>query len=390
MRRTRQLRMFPDVTSGDPRVAVDGMRLLAAASHDLRQPLQAIGLWIELLQERVQDADTRRVLDRVKDTARSAEQVVDGLLDIARLDLGAVSGETTDVVVDELLDHLESQFAPLALAKGLTLRVRPSSAVIRSDPALLERVLANFLSNAIRYTEHGSILLGCRRRRGRLSIQVLDTGPGIPTESLGDVFREFVQLRSTRSARPGGAGLGLSIASRIANLLGCPLDVASQPGRGSRFSIDVPLGTPLAATEPDRVPDDLDGVIRGAFVVYVEDDPAQREAMADLLENWGCHALIAESQDAALAGLEAHLRTPDLIICDYRLDGGPDGRRTLEAIRRQLGQAVSGLILSGERSDVLRASLAAGGIALLCKPVAPDVLRHRMAELLLRPILSAA
>ncbi len=390
MRRTRQIRMFPDVTSGDPRVAGNGMRLLAAASHDLRQPLQAIGLWIELLQERIDDADTRRVLDRVKDTARSAEQVVDGLLDIARLDLGAVSGEPTDVAINELFDHLASQFTPLARAKGLTLRVRTSSAVIRSDPALLERVLANFLSNAIRYTEHGSILLGCRRRHGRVSIQVLDTGPGIPNESLGDVFREFVQLRSARSARPGGAGLGLSIASRIADLLGCRLDVASELGRGSCFSIDVPLGESMAAPEPDRVPDDLDRVIRGAFVVYVEDDPAQREAMADLLANWGCHALIAESQDTALAGLEGHLRAPDLIICDYRLDGGPDGRRTLEAIGRQLGQTIPGLVLSGEKSDVLRAALAASGTALLCKPVSPDTLRRRMAELLLRPISSAA
>ena len=240
MGRAGRLRMFPDVASGDSNLTGDGMRLLAAASHDLRQPLQAIGLWIELLQERFVDADTRRILERVKDTARSAEQVVDGLLDIARLDLGAVPREPGDFAVRDLLDHLASQFTPLARAKGLTLRVRPCSAVIRSDPSLLERVLANFLSNAIRYTERGTILLGCRHRKDSLSLQVLDTGPGIPPDSLQDIFHEFVQLRSVQPSR--GAGLGLSIASRIADLLGTPLSVASEPGRGSCFSIDVPLG----------------------------------------------------------------------------------------------------------------------------------------------------
>ena len=386
----QRLRMFPDVIEGDARLADDGMRLLAAASHDLRQPLQAIGLWVELLKDRGADDETQRVLDRIKDTALCAEHVVDGLLDIARLDMGAVAIQAVDFPASDLLEHIASQFGPQARAKGLDLRVRPSSAIIRSDPALLERVLANFASNAIRYTDTGGVMLACRKRGDALSLEVWDTGPGIPEESREVIFREFVQLRGAGRTQTRGVGLGLSIAGRIADLLQHRLRVTSRVGRGSRFTIDVPSGVARVIPLPPQAPDAADQLIRGAFVVYVEDDPAQREAMAALLANWGCHTLIAESMDAALAALDKHLRSPDLVICDYRLDSGPDGRCTFEAIRRHAGTQIPGLILSGEKSEVLRAALAAGGTPLLCKPVPPDVLRRQMAGLLVRPISSVA
>lgn len=369
----------------------DGMRLLAAASHDLRQPLQAIGLWIELLQERALDGDTRRVLERVKETAHSAERVVEELLDVARLDLGAVTAQRADFAVNDLLESLASQFRPLARAKGLDLRVRRCACAVHSDPGLLERVLANFLCNAIRYTDSGAVLLGCRRRGDSIRFEVRDTGPGIPAKRRFDIFREFVQLRPAGADRRCGVGLGLSIASRIAGLLDHPVTVTSTVARGSCFAIDVPRGVlPPVAVDLAAPDDDAARAIRGAFVAYVEDDADQRDAMRDLLESWGCHAAIADSLRAADEDLATHLRTPDLLICDYRLDSGPDGLRTIEALRSRAGVHLPAILLTAEASGALAAAAAKGDVSLLRKPLPPDELRRRMAELLLRPISSAA
>lgn len=218
-------------------------RLLAAASHDLRQPLQTIGLWVELLQERVRDREVRSILRKIHEISRGAECVVDVLLDVAKLDLDVIGVQVTDFAAADLLERVATTFGLSARERRLALRVRTSSAIARSDPVLLERILFNFVGNAIRHSARGGVLVGCRVRKDSLSFEVWDTGPGIPPDRLADIFEDFVKLDSaSRSRAHAGPGLGLSIAKRTASLLGHPIQVSSTVGKGSCFRVDVPYG----------------------------------------------------------------------------------------------------------------------------------------------------
>lgn len=356
--------------------------LLAAASHDLRQPLQAIGLWIEILRSEACDQRTSQVLAKISDTARGLESVLESLLDISKLDMRRVDAHLADFAVSELLERLATTFTLGAEGRGLHLRVRPSSAMIHSDPLLLERLLTNFASNAVRYTELGGVLIGCRERLNTLSIEVWDTGPGIPADHFSDIFEEFVQLQRTTLGRDRGAGLGLSIVKRIAALLSHKISVTSRVGRGSCFRVEVPLASFRVndARLPLPCSSALPSDVCGAFVVLIDDEPAIRDAMRDLFDRWGCHAVVAASTSDALRELAVHLRLPDVLISDYRLMYPETGLDAIHAVRVALGAPIPAALISGERCSGIAQASETDNIVTLSKPIQASALRALIAQ----------
>ncbi len=356
-------------------------RLLASASHDLRQPLQAIGLWVELLRDQARELDVRTILGKIQETARGAERVLDALLDISKLDLGIIRTNVTDFAVSDLLDHVAITFAHVARDHRVALRVRNSSAIARSDPILLERILFNFVANAIRYSARGGVLVGCRQREEHLSLDVWDTGPGIPQHRLKDIFEEFVQLDSQGPDRSCGAlGLGLSIAKRTAAVLGHPIQVTSCMGRGSCFRVDIPLGAQLPIAPAVSGGDVAAAAIFGAFVVFVEDEEGQRDAMEQLLRNWGCHVVAVSSAAEAIDQLQNHLRLPNVLIADYQLQNNETGLGAIRAIRSAVAEHVPALIITGECSMAIEKIMDGQGVSVLRKPLSPEQLRKHLAE----------
>ncbi len=355
-------------------------RLVAAASHDLRQPIQAIGLWIEILREQSRDAVTRRILSKIAETAKGVESVVESLLDISKLDMGAIEVQPVQFPIATLLRRVEATFTPAAHAKGLELRVRESPRFVRSDPLLLERVVSNLVANAIRYCECGGVLVGCRDRGKNVSIEVRDTGIGIPADRLDDIFREFVQIRGEGRERNRGAGLGLSIAQRIAGQLGHKINVDSRLSVGSRFRIEVPRAASPAENMAD-VPAATDPLtVAGAFVVFIDDEAPIREAMGQLLRCWGVHCVIAASAAKAIQQLRGHLRTPDLLISDYRLADAQTGPDAITQIRAALGESIPSIIVTGENCASITRHLSEKGVVVVRKPIQPDALRFHISE----------
>jgi two-component system, sensor histidine kinase len=360
-------------------------RFLAAASHDLRQPMQAIGLLVEALQERAEEAGTRRIVESIRSSVVAMSSLLNEILDISRLDAGTVEPRSTAFPVARILDRLRGPYSYAATQKYLTFRVRPCHAVVHTDEVLLYRILANLLNNAIRYTEKGGVLVGCRRRGDALSIEVWDTGIGIPQDQLEEVFVEFRQLGNPQRDRDQGLGLGLAIVDRTARMLGLPLAVRSRVGRGSVFSIVVPLGDAALATPVERAGAEP---LEGCAVLVVEDDREIRSAMKLLLEGWKCRVAAASSAkgvDAALARLGS---APDIVIVDYRL---PDGRTGLEVIEevRARHPAVAAIVATGDISpDVLRETQAAGH-PVLHKPLRPARLRSLLGASLRRRLEAA-
>jgi two-component system, sensor histidine kinase len=360
-------------------------RLLAAASHDLRQPLQTIGLWVELLREQTREKEVRTILGKIQETARGAERVLNTLLDITKLDLGIIGVNVADFAVADLLEHIAVTFGPLARDHHLALRVRNSSAIARSDPVLLERILFNFVGNAIRYSSQGGVLVGCRRHEAYLSFEVWDTGSGIPQDRLEDIFQEFVQLGTEgRDRNRGALGLGLSIAQRTAALLGHPIRVASSLGKGSCFRVDVPLGEQPRPGLTALGSDDNAAAIVGSFIVFVEDEKEQREAMELLLRNWGCHVVAAASAKEAIEQLRDHLRLPNVLLVDYRLENNETGLQAIRAIRSAIGEDVPASIISGECASFVDTTIGDLGVSVVRKPISPAQLRRHLAAMLVR------
>jgi signal transduction histidine kinase/CheY-like chemotaxis protein len=358
-------------------------RLLATASHDLRQPLQAIGLWVEMLSEQPLDSEVRAVLHRIQETSRGAERVLNTLLDTTQLDLGGVTVKVVDFAVADLLARVASTFGPLARERHLALRVGKSSAIARSDPVWLERILFNFISNAIRHSMRGDVLVGCRRRRGYLSFEVWDTGPGIPQERLENIFEEFVQLNPDgRDRARAGLGLGLSIAKRAASLLGHPLQVTSRVGKGSCFRVDVPIGMQTAAPSAAGA-DDCDAALFGAFVVVVEGEKKRRDAIESLLRHWGCHVVAAASAADAIRKLGAHLRLPNVLLVDCRRASDESGLQTIRAIRSVTAGDVPALLITRGSAKPGEAKIREPGVLPLPKRVPPEGLRKRLARALI-------
>ena len=354
-------------------------RFVAAASHDLRQPMHALGLFVDSLRDDLGgQVRAGRLLDGMRSSIDAMTAMFDALLDISRLDAGVIVEKRSDFPVQTVLRQIEVMFTPLALERGLRFSVVLSNAWIRSDPALLERILQNLVSNAINHTRSGGVLVGCRRRCGVLSIQVWDTGPGIAAAHQQDIFQEFFQLGNPERDRSKGLGLGLAIVDRIARLLSHPVRLRSVPGHGSMFALEVPCaerGAGGAESAPaDRIPDDF----AGACVAVLDDDAPSVEAMEGLLERWKCVVISASSEADLLRQIEARGSGPDLLISDYRLRGGRTGLLAVERIRQALGRQIPAILITGDTAPDRLIEAHASGLELLHKPVAPGKLRQLM------------
>ncbi|MCR6631114.1 MAG: PAS domain S-box protein [Magnetospirillum sp.] len=282
------------------------MRFLAAASHDLRQPLQAMALFASALDHHVSTTQGRTIVHSLKTSLRGMEEMFDSLLDMSKLDAGVMKSEPQVFLINDIFEQLEATYAPQAEAAGLEFRLVPSSAAVKSDPRLLARIVGNFLSNAIRYTRSGAVLLGVRRRGGRMRVAVYDTGPGIPESQRLDIFREFRQGGTPNVAgRSAGMGLGLAIVQRLARLLGHALDVRSVLEHGSTFAVEVPLAEEFLPTHGPEDDEEDAPEVAGATVVVIDDDPDIQDALSLLLSEWGCRPVVAGRADEALAQLEA-------------------------------------------------------------------------------------
>ncbi len=355
-------------------------RFLAAASHDLRQPLHALNLFVTQLRRETDQAEQARLVERIDASVAAMNELFSALLDISKLDAGVVTPSVSEFPVDDLLKRIEMTFAAAAREKGLRLRVISSRAFIRSDFILLERILLNLVSNAIRYTVGGGVMVGCRRRGDALRIEVWDSGIGIPEDQRGSIFREFYQLPAAERDRSGGLGLGLAIVDRLCRLLDHPIELISQLGRGSRFAVVVATAPPRRLTEqpPETVADQT----MGKLVLVIDDDALVLDSMRGVLKSWGCSVVTASSGAAALACLAELERTPDLIISDYRLADGDNGIRAIERLRKALRAPVPAFLISGDTAPERLREARASGYYLLHKPVLPITLRATISQLL--------
>ena len=358
-------------------------RFLAAASHDLRQPLHALGLFSTALIERTTDPESVALVTRINTSVSSLDALFSALLDVSKLDAGVITAMPVDMALDPMLDRLANDFAPEALEKDLRLAVLPSPMVVHSDPVLLERIARNLLSNAIQHSIRGGVVLGCRRRRGRVAIEIWDTGLGFPPGERERIFEEFYQLGNSERDRSRGLGLGLAIVRRLADLLGHDVEVDSRPGRGSVFRVLLPFGDPanVGADTPDSV--QLPSDLVGRRIAVVDDEIEICEGMRTLLAQWGCIPVVAKSAIEAIARLEGSAN-PDAVIVDYRLRDGEDGIDVVGKLRARFGAELPAVAISGESSPAGLARIKAAGLILLHKPVPPAKLRSALTYMLTR------
>ena len=358
-------------------------RFLAAASHDLRQPMHALGLFVSALRPHVAGEQGPHILERVESTVRSTEVMFNAMLDVSRLDAGVLVPDVKPFTLAPLLQRLANEYAPRAEAKGLRLQVRARACAVMSDPTLLERVIRNYLGNAVRFTKRGGILLACRQRGAAVSIEVWDTGDGIPEDRLEAIYEEFCQLGNAERDRTKGLGLGLAIVKRIGRLLGHPIGVSSRVGRGSKFSVVVPQTQP-ANTDKDsgwQLLHLYDELLIGACVLVVDDEADARESVELLLKQWGCLVLTADSGERALALAREHDAPPDAILSDYRLRNGETGIEVIRSLEREWG-ATPAMLITGDTAPDRLKDAAASGYLLLHKPLNPFRLKQAICRML--------
>jgi signal transduction histidine kinase/ActR/RegA family two-component response regulator len=353
-------------------------RFLAAASHDLRQPMHAISLYVESLKPDLRGRAGEDTLEKIERSILSMVELFNAILDVTRLDAGVIQPVLAPVRIRQLLLSLAESFAVEADRKGLSLRVRAPDVWIESDPILLERILRNLLSNALLHTTQGGVLLSARPCQGRLRLRVWDTGCGIPAEQQPRIFDEFYQGDSQNGGQSGhGLGLGLAIVRRLARLLQHPLQLDSRPGQGTVFSLDVPLTVADARPAP-ATPEARHPALSGRVVV-VDDEPAVREALTRLLVQWGIEAQAFAGLDEVQQMLQ---HAPDLVLADYQLLDGATGLDVIEAMRARWGQGIPAVVITGDtRADTVQ-QLAGQPLHVLYKPVHPAQLAELLQQLL--------
>jgi signal transduction histidine kinase/Na+/proline symporter len=363
-------------------------RFLAAASHDILQPLNAARLYVTSLVERQRGGNDSQLIGNIDASLDAVEEIFGALLDISRLDTGAMKPEIVSFRIDELFRQLEVEFTPLAQEKGLKLQFVPCSLGIQSDRRLLRRLLQNLVSNAIKYTPEGRVLVGCRRRRRRLRIDVYDTGLGIPASKRRAIFQEFHRLdRGAKVAR--GLGLGLSIVERIARVLDHKIAVTSAVGQGSHFSVELPLAAAIPTGQPQRVAREVDRVpLSGITVVCIDNDLAILDGMETLLGGWGCRVLKAPDLDAAISVVAEARLSPDGLLVDYHLDEG-NGIAAIAELRRRFGADLTAILITADRSPHVREEARANGIQLLNKPIKPAALRALLTQWRMQRVAAA-
>jgi signal transduction histidine kinase/ActR/RegA family two-component response regulator len=356
-------------------------RFFAAASHDLRQPLHAISLYLPLLLKRMEKSESREMLGAIQNSCNAMRSLLDSLLDISRLDAGVIEPEISAVPLLDVFDQLGMEFAPQAAAKGLELRVVPADYWVRSDAALLERILRNLLTNAIRYTAKGKILLGARRAGSSVRIEIWDTGIGIDHDTLDHIFEEFYQADNPERDRSRGLGLGLAIIERLATLLGHGLGVRSWPDKGSVFDITLSLTEePSVADYHERHASQPTGNLQGRLALLIDDDPIILEGTEAMLEDWGCRVITAGSISDAVKTVRDTGIIPDVIMADLRLRGAETGLGAVEALNNILARPVPAIIVTGDTDPNRIKQASASGLAILHKPVEPAELQSAILE----------
>ena len=347
-------------------------RFLAAASHDLRQPLAALKVYAGLLNN-PQAPSYPKVVANTRDCINSLSDLLDDLLDLSKLEAGVVIPTVSDFPIADVFAQLETIHAPEAMTKGLRLRCIPSRIVGRTDLVLFRRALGNLLANAISYTESGGVLIGCRRRQGKLWVEVWDTGVGIPAENFEEIFEEYKQIGD--GPRNSGSGLGLAIVAKTVALLGLGIDVRSQPGRGSVFAIELPIGQ-AEFIAPATVPQNTE--LRALRIALVEDHPMVRDALVEGLQGLGYQVLAAATTEALLSGLDQ--RPPDIVVSDYRLNAGETGIDVITAVRKQYGAELPAILITGDTDPDLLRSMTDRGIVVLHKPLDLETLQAALQD----------
>lgn len=351
-------------------------QFFAAASHDLRQPLHAMGLFAAALSEKIRDPEVLNVVNSINASVHALETLFNELLDIYKIDAGAIKPEPRDFPLKPALDRLRDEFLAEASEKGLQLSLSASDCSIRSDPVLLERILRNLVSNAIHNTLAGEVAVSSREQDGKLLLEVRDTGVGVPAEHRDRIFDEFYQVRNPGRTSAMGLGLGLAIVKRLCDLLGHPIRVSTHVGRGSTFSVEVPLAStsvrePPAAPSVSRPPGDL----AGKLVVVIDDESTIIEGMKVLLCGWGATVIGSTTGEDVIAAIHTAGKLPDLIIADYRLGAGSDGIEIVERIRQELDPEIPAILITGTMAPELVESARNARLEFLLKPVIPDKLR---------------
>ena len=360
-------------------------QFFAAASHDLRQPLHAMGLFAQALRERTRDSEVAPLVNSINESVNALEGLFSELLDITRLDSGAIEVNPRDFAVGDILRGLRLHFEASAFEKGLGLRLRGASCVVFADPVLVERIVRNLVANAIRYTEDGTVLVGCRRHGDTVRLEVWDSGCGIEPEQQSRIFEEFYQVpgAGTSAGERKGLGLGLAIVKRMAGLIGAPLGLRSWPGRGSVFTLELPAGDASTAARVVRSNAAAQIVtLQGRRIVVVEDDPGVYAGLEALLVGWGATLLAFSTAAACLAWLHECPETepgPDLAIVDFHLEEGRDGVQVLEALRHRFGPKLPAIVVSGSTMSQVDELAQQHNFHLLVKPVLPNKLRAMIA-----------
>ncbi len=368
-------------------------RFLAAASHDLRQPLQTLALLQGLLAKRVVGEKAQQLVAGIDEALSAMTGMLNTLLDINQIEVGAVKAETVDFPISDLFDRLRDELTYHAQEAGLALRIMPCALSIRSDPRLLEQMIRNLLSNAMKYTPHGRVLVGCRRDEGQLRIEIWDTGIGIPASELQAIFEEYHQLDNAARQRSRGLGLGLSIVKSLGELLGHPIRVRSLHGKGSVFWIEVPLTPGGASSSPDQPPPGRDGAAvrtaaRTGTILIIEDDPQVREHLELFLREEGYDAVAAVDGRAALDLAASGGMRPDLVLADYNLPSGMNGLQVAQKLRQALNRELPFIILTGDISTEALRDIALHDCVQFNKPVKLTELTRAIGKILAKPLIA--
>jgi signal transduction histidine kinase len=358
--------------------------VLISVTHDLLQPLNAARLTLSALAELMQAREATLLVEQVDRSLITLEDLLRSLLEIAKLDAGALRPEVRPIAISRPFEQLRSEFDPIAEKQGISLRICPSSLAVASDAMMLRRILQNLLANALRYTRNGGVVMGCRRRGDRVCIQVSDTGPGIPKAQQEAIFREF-QRGEVSANDQAGFGLGLSIVRRFATALGHEVKISSEVGRGSTFFLELPLADPASVVDESHEVQPVDrryGGLEGAKILLIENDPSGAEAMAALLEGWGCDVATTRSTADALQRLNELGGAPDAIVADLHLDHGESGLAAVQAIRQSLKIDVPAMIITADYSEKAAKEASFRGLEVMKKPVKPAEMRALLSFLL--------
>lgn len=358
-------------------------KFLAAASHDLRQPLHTMSLLLDVLDERYQDSEQAIIVDKIKKSLSSLESLLESLLDISKLDADIISINVKPFAIQNLFDNLTNEFNSIAKEKGLRIHFMPTSLCLNTDSQIIDRILRNLISNAIRYTNHGRVLIGCRRSNNSVLLSVYDTGIGIEKNKTDFIFEEFFQLDNAGRDRSKGLGLGLSIVTRLADLLKAKLSIQSIPGKGSVFSIELPRSSSQQRPQANIIALTSNAELADKTVVIIEDEEEIRSALKLLLEGWGCKVLEFTSiEDVKEKPQQSH--KPDIILADYRLQNHETGVNVIHAIYAHYQDSeIPAVIITGDTAPNQIKEAKESGFQILHKPVSGGKLRALLNFLLL-------